>query len=147
MISMSRAEPNQLVVEMTEAAAMSEIDATLRFMRQLKEMGCRFALDDFGCGFSSFYYLKRFEADYLKVADSLIRDLKSDHSNRVFVKALNDFGRGMRKQIIAECVESADVLQLLVEAGGQYAQGHLFQQPMPVTYPPASEAGAEAMTA
>jgi diguanylate cyclase (GGDEF)-like protein/PAS domain S-box-containing protein len=120
----------QLVFEITETAAMSDIDITLNFIRELKAMGCRFALDDFGAGFNSFYYLKRLDIDYIKIDGSFIRDLAQDESNRVFVKALNDVARGMNKQVIAEWVESTDVLQLLIDMGIQYGQGYLFQQPL-----------------
>ena len=130
MLSISKADPSQLVFEITETAAMSEIDVTLNFIRKLKQMGSRFALDDFGAGFSSFYYLKRFEVDYLKIDGSFIRDLASDESSRVFVKALNDVARGMSKQVIAEWVETPEVLKLLQDMGAQYGQGYLFKQPM-----------------
>lgn len=129
MLSVSKVDPGQLVFEITETAAMSEIDVTLSFIRQLKEMGSRFALDDFGAGFSSFYYLKRFEVDYLKIDGSFIRDLCSDTSNQVFVKALNDVAKGMGKQVIAEWVETPEVLKLLQDIGAQYGQGYLFSKP------------------
>ncbi len=129
MLSVSKVDPRQLVFEITETAAMSEIDVTLNFIRQIKDMGSRFALDDFGAGFSSFYYLKRFEVDYLKIDGSFIRDLGSDKSNQVFVKALNDVARGMGKQVIAEWVETPEVLRLLQDIGAQYGQGYLFSPP------------------
>ncbi|MBI3939157.1 MAG: EAL domain-containing protein [Betaproteobacteria bacterium] len=132
MLRASHVDPSQLVFEITETAAMSEIDVTLTFIRQLKEMGCRFALDDFGAGFSSFYYLKRFEVDYLKIDGGFVRDLATDEGNRIFVKALNDVARGLSKQVIAEWVETPDVLKLLIEMGVQYGQGFLFQQPFPL---------------
>ncbi|MCI3951008.1 MAG: signal transduction protein [Burkholderiales bacterium] len=125
----SRADPSQLVFEITETAAMSEIDVTLTFIRRLKDMGCRFALDDFGAGFSSFYYLKRFEVDYLKIDGSFIRDLAVDEGSRIFVRALNDVARGLSKQVIAEWVETPEVLKILTDMGAQYGQGYLFQRP------------------
>ena len=146
MLSISKANPNQLVFEVKESAAMAEVDATLRFIRQLKEIGCRFALDDFGGAFSSFYYLKRFDVDYLKIDGNLIREL-ADESNQAFVTALNEIARSMRKQVIAESVESAEVLRLLLETGAQYGQGYLFQQPMPLAPQVGSEPSTDAMTA
>ncbi len=125
----SRVDPSQLVFEITETAAMSEIDVTLTFIRQLKDMGCRFALDDFGAGFSSFYYLKRFEVDYLKIDGSFIRDLATDEGSRIFVKALNDVAQGLSKQVIAEWVETPEVLKILTSMGAQFGQGYLFQRP------------------
>lgn len=132
MLQETKADLGQLVFEITETAAMSEIDVTLNFIRRLKDMGCRFAIDDFGAGFSSFYYLKRFEVDYIKIDGSFIRDLANDESNRVFVKALNEVARGMNKQVIAEWVETPAVLKLLVDMGIQYGQGCLFQPPLPL---------------
>lgn len=128
----SGADASQLVFEITETAAMSEIDVTLTFIRQLKDMGCRFALDDFGAGFSSFYYLKRFEVDYLKIDGSFIRDLAKDEGSRLFVRALNDVARGLSKQVIAEWVETPEVLKILTDMGAQYGQGYLFQRPEPL---------------
>jgi diguanylate cyclase (GGDEF)-like protein/PAS domain S-box-containing protein/excisionase family DNA binding protein len=132
MLKETKVNPSQLVFEITETAAMSEIDVTLNFISMLKEMGCRFALDDFGAGFSSFYYLKRFEIDYLKIDGSFIRDLSTDESNRVFVKALNDVAKGMNKQVIAEWVETPEALKLLSDMGIQYGQGYLFRKPEPL---------------
>ena len=128
----SGVNPNQLVFEITETAAMSEIDVTITFIKQLKEMGCRFALDDFGAGFSSFYYLKRFDVDYLKIDGSFIRDLATDEGSRIFVRALNDVARGLDKQVIAEWVETPDALNLLLGMGTQFGQGYLFQRPVPL---------------
>ncbi|MBX9811751.1 MAG: EAL domain-containing protein [Burkholderiales bacterium] len=132
LLRTSQVDPGQLVFEITETAAMSEIDVTLTFIRRLKDMGCRFALDDFGAGFSSFYYLKRFEVDYLKIDGSFIRDLATDEGSRIFVKALNDVARELNKQVIAEWVEKPEVVKLLVEMGTQFGQGFLFQGPEPL---------------
>ena len=128
----SGVNPSQLVFEITETAAMSEIDVTITFIKHLKEMGCRFALDDFGAGFSSFYYLKRFDVDYLKIDGSFIRDLATDEGSRIFVRALNDVARGLDKQVIAEWVETPEALNLLLGMGTQFGQGYLFQHPVPV---------------
>jgi len=132
LLKNSGVDPGQLVFEITETAAMSQIDVTLEFIRKLKSMGCRFALDDFGTGFSSFYYLKRFEVDYLKIDGSFIRDLATDQGSRIFVKALNDLARELHKQVIAEGVETPEVAKLLVEMGTQFGQGRLFQEPQPL---------------
>jgi EAL domain-containing protein (putative c-di-GMP-specific phosphodiesterase class I) len=132
LLANSRTQPNQLVLEITETAALSEIDVTLKFIRRLKEMGCRFALDDFGAGFSSFYYLKQFDVDYLKIDGSFVRDLASDNGSRLFVKALNDVAHGLNKQVIAEWVEEPEVSDLLMQMGTRYGQGFLFQKPQPL---------------
>jgi diguanylate cyclase (GGDEF)-like protein/PAS domain S-box-containing protein len=124
---------NQLVFEITETAAMTDVDVTQQFIRELKQLGCRFALDDFGAGFSSFYYLKRFDVDYLKIDGGFIRDLATDDgSNRTFVKALCDVARNLNKQVIAEWVEDREVIKVLTEMGTLYGQGFLFHRPAPL---------------
>lgn len=135
LLKSSNVDPRQLVFEITETAAMAEIDVTLGFIRRLKDMGCRFALDDFGAGFSSFYYLRRFEVDYLKIDGSFIRDLGADEGNRLFVRALNDVALGLKKQVIAEWIETPDALRLLKDMGTQFGQGYLFQRPQPLQEP------------
>ncbi|HTD89983.1 MAG TPA: bifunctional diguanylate cyclase/phosphodiesterase, partial [Burkholderiales bacterium] len=125
----SDVQPNQLVFEITETAALSDIDVALKFIRRLKEIGCRIALDDFGSGFSSFYYLKQFDVDYLKIDGSFIRDLASDNGSRLFVKALIDVAHGLNKQVIAEWVEDATAVDLLMRMGTQFGQGYHFHRP------------------
>jgi len=132
MLAASDITHNQLVFEITETAAMSDVDLTLQFIKELKHMGCRFALDDFGAGFSSFYYLKRFDVDYLKIDGGFIRDLATDEGNRIFVKALCDVAQGLNKQVIAEWVEDREVMKILTEMGTVYGQGYLFFRPMPL---------------
>ncbi len=133
LLASRHARPDQLVFEITETAALSEIDVTLNFIRRLREMGCRLALDDFGAGFSSFYYLKQFDVDYLKIDGSFVRDLLTDPGSRLFVKALNDVAHGLNKQVIAEWVETPEVRDLLMQMGAQYGQGFLFQKPQLLT--------------
>jgi PAS domain S-box-containing protein/excisionase family DNA binding protein len=145
-LSVSKASPNQLVFGVSECDAMADVDATLAFNRRLKETGCRFALHDFGAGFSSFYYLRRFDVDYLKIDAALVRNL-ADAGNRTFVKALNDVARTLHKQVIAQEVESVEVLPALIETGTCYAQGGLFRQPVPLAPAPGRESGANAMRA
>jgi EAL domain-containing protein (putative c-di-GMP-specific phosphodiesterase class I) len=132
MLAGSKVTHNQLVFEITETAAMSDVDVTQHFIRELKQMGCRFALDDFGAGFSSFHYLKRFDVDYLKIDGGFIRDLATDEGNRIFVEALCYVGRKLNKQVIAEWVEDRDVMKILTDMGTLYGQGFLFHRPAPL---------------
>ena len=131
MLAAAPIDHSQLVFEITETAAMSSVDVTQEFIAQMKGMGCRFALDDFGAGFSSFYFLKRFDVDYLKIDGSFVRDLASDNASRLFVRALCDVARGLNKQVVAEWVEDQSVMDILVEMGVQYGQGYLFARPLP----------------
>jgi EAL domain-containing protein (putative c-di-GMP-specific phosphodiesterase class I) len=132
MLAGSDINHSQLVFEITETAAMSDVDVTQQFIRELKQMGCRFALDDFGAGFSSFYYLKRFDVDYLKIDGGFVRDLATDEGNRIFVRALCDVARGLNKQVVAEWVENRETMVILSEMGTLFAQGYLFHRPAPL---------------
>lgn len=132
LLTKSGVNPKQLVFEITETAALSQIDITLKFIRRMKDFGCRIALDDFGVGFSSFYYLKQFEVDFLKIDGSFIQSLASDNGSRLFVKALTDVAQGMNMQVIAEWVEDSAALDLLKQMGTQYGQGYLFHKPAPL---------------
>jgi len=132
MLATSGVDPSQLVFEITETAAMSDVDITQQFIRELKKMGCRFALDDFGAGFSSFYYLKRFDVDYLKIDGGFVRDLAIDEGNRIFVRALCDVARGLNKQVVAEWVETRETMSILKDMGTLYGQGYLFHRPAPL---------------
>jgi diguanylate cyclase (GGDEF)-like protein/PAS domain S-box-containing protein len=131
MLAAAPVDHDQLVFEISENAAMAEMGVTQEFISQMKKLGCRFALDDFGGGFSSFYFLKRFEVDYLKIDGNLIRGLASDEANRLFVRALCDVARGLYKQVIAAWVENPEVLKILTEMGVQYGQGFVFSHPQP----------------
>lgn len=127
IIKTSDVPGERLVFEVSEKAAMENIDATAAFIDQLRPLGARFALDDFGTGFSSFYYLKRFEVDYLKIHRSFTQDLQDNAESRVFVKAVNGLARDLKRQVVAKGVENAQTLKLLKEAGTLYAQGKFLQ--------------------
>ncbi|MBX9903271.1 MAG: EAL domain-containing protein [Burkholderiales bacterium] len=139
IVKTSDVSGERLVFEVSEKAAMENIDATAAFIDQLRPLGSRFALDDFGTGFSSFYYLKRFEVDYLKIHRSFTQDLQENAESRVFIRALNGLARELNRQVVAKGVESAETLKLLKEAGTLYAQGKFLQ--------PVARLGAGAVTA
>jgi EAL domain-containing protein (putative c-di-GMP-specific phosphodiesterase class I) len=120
---------SRLVFEVSESAALAEVSVTKGFIKELRQLGCGFSLDDFGSGFSSFYYLRQFDVDFLKIDGSFVRDLTRDEGNRIFVKALCDVGRGLSKQVIAKWIETPEVIGLLSEMGVEYGQGYLFQHP------------------
>lgn len=127
IVQSSEVPGERLVFEISEKAAMENIDATVAFIDRLRPLGARFALDDFGTGFSSFYYLKRFEVDYLKINRSFTQDLHDNAENRVFVKAVNNLARDLKRQVVAKNVENAETLKLLKDAGTLYAQGKFLQ--------------------
>ena len=135
LLSKSTVNLSELVFEITESAAMSNVEMTQNLIRQLRELGCRCALDNFGVGFSSFFYLKRFDVDYLKIDGSLIRELVSDEASRLFVRSLCDVAKGLNKHVIAEWVETPEVLALLKPLGVGFAQGYQIAHPKPFIVP------------
>lgn len=122
--------PERLMVELTEASAVSDLHDAQRFIEALRETGCKICLDDFGAGFSSFAYLKHIQADILKIDGQFIRDLPNDRSNQLFVKAIVDVARGLRKISIAECVEDEATLVVLTALGVDCAQGYHLERPL-----------------
>lgn len=121
-----------LVFEITETAAIENIVDAERFIMSLKHLGCRFALDDFGIGFSSFNYLKRLSVDYLKIDGSFIQNLPGNTTDRHLVKAMVEIAHGLGKKTIAEFVTSAETVRLLHEFGVDYAQGYFIGKPKPL---------------
>ncbi|MAT66158.1 MAG: histidine kinase [Gammaproteobacteria bacterium] len=120
--------------EITETTAISNFKAALRFIRDLKAMGCRFALDDFGSGLSSFSYLKNLPVDYLKIDGTFVRGIATDPVNRTLVGNINDIGHLLGKQTIAEYAEDEATLKELIELGVDYAQGYGIHRPEPLEH-------------
>jgi diguanylate cyclase (GGDEF)-like protein/PAS domain S-box-containing protein len=123
-------EPDRILIELTETSAVSDLHDAQRFIEALHVTGCRTCLDDFGSGFSSFAYLKHLKADILKIDGLFIRDLPNDRDNQVFVKAIVDVARGMRKITIAEFVEDAETLAMLKTFGVDLVQGYHLDMPV-----------------
>ncbi|HZX36274.1 MAG TPA: EAL domain-containing protein [Thermodesulfobacteriota bacterium] len=122
----------QIVFEITETAAVHDLGRAQSFISGLKELGCSFALDDFGVGFTSFLYLKQLDVDYIKIDGSFVRKLNENKSDQLFVRAITDVARGMGIKTIAEFVENEDTMKLLKTIGVDYAQGYYIGKPAPV---------------
>ena len=125
--------PEQLCFEITETAVIANLPKAQVFMHQLKAMGCRFSLDDFGSGFSSFGYLKALPVDYLKIDGVFVRDIASNAINRAMVKAINEVGHVMGLKTVAEYVEDEATLAVIRELGIDYAQGYAVGSLRPLT--------------
>ncbi|MGK5018076.1 EAL domain-containing protein [Janthinobacterium sp. HLS12-2] len=125
--------PEQICFEITETAVIANLPKAQVFMRQLKAMGCRFSLDDFGSGFSSFAYLKALPVDYLKIDGVFVRGIATNAINRAMVKAINEVGHVMGLKTVAEYVENAETLAIIRELGIDYAQGYAVGSPRPLT--------------
>ncbi len=117
-------DPGKLVFEITETSVITNIREAQHFISTLESMGCHFALDDFGKGFSSFEYLKYLPVEFLKIDGSFISNLAQDVVDRQLVKAMVVMSHELGKQVTAEFVSDEKTLQLLKEYGVDYAQGY-----------------------
>lgn len=115
---------HNLCFEITETAVISNMANAIRLISRVRDQGCLFALDDFGCGLSSFTYLKNLPVQYLKIDGSFVRDMHRDRINFSMVEAINKIGHVMGLQTIAEFVESSTLLDKLKDIGVDYAQGN-----------------------
>ncbi|HYF26341.1 MAG TPA: EAL domain-containing protein, partial [Baekduia sp.] len=124
--------PQRLIIEVTETAAIADVERARRFAQRLQALGCGFALDDFGAGFSSFYYLKHLAFDYVKIDGEFVEHLTANHTDRLVVRAVVDIARGVGARTVAECVGDDATVALLRDLGVDYGQGHHLGRPRPV---------------
>jgi diguanylate cyclase (GGDEF)-like protein/PAS domain S-box-containing protein len=136
-------DPAHLIFEVTETAAIANMDEAAKFARRLASAGCRFALDDFGTGFGSFYYLKHLPFDYLKIDGDFIGGPRS-LADELVVKAIVAVAGGLGKETIAEYVTDEETVRLLKDYGVDYGQGYHVGHPQPVweVFPEAELAAA-----
>ena len=123
---------DRICFEVTETAAISNLEDAADFIRELQGLGCRFSLDDFGSGLASYGHLKHLPVDYIKIDGSFIRDVADDPADLALVRSINEMGHLMGKRTIAEYVENDQIRALLAEIGVDYVQGYGVEKPRPL---------------
>jgi len=131
-LQVNRVRPELLCFELTETSAVRNFAGAQSFIHALKGIGCRFALDDFGSGMSSFGYLRNLDVDYVKIDGSFVKGMATDPVNRAIVDMIDHIGKVMGKRTIAESVEHSDSVQALREIGVDYGQGYALHAPVPL---------------
>ncbi|MHB1332066.1 MAG: DUF1631 family protein [Sulfuriferula sp.] len=121
---------DKIIFEVTESAAIERLDAAQDFIEKIKAYGCRFSLDDFGSGYSSFAYLKNLKVNYLKIDGAFVRDMLKDPADFAMVKSMHEVGHSLGLLTVAEYVESDAILAKLREIGIDYAQGYGIEKPL-----------------
>lgn len=119
----------KIIFEITESAAIESLTNAEQFIKKFRRYGCRFALDDFGVGFSSFGYLKNLKVDYLKIDGSFIRDMADNEVDVALVSSMHETSRFLGIKTVAECVENQATLDRLLEIGVNYVQGYFTGKP------------------
>lgn len=124
--------PDKFCFEVTETAAIANLSSANHFISTLKKQGCKFALDDFGSGLSSFAYLKALDVDFLKIDGAFVKDIENEQGDLAIVKSIHEIGRALNKKTIAEFVENDSILKILKGIGVNYAQGYGIERPRPL---------------
>lgn len=121
--------PGMICFEITETVAITNLQETVGFIKDIRAEGCKIALDDFGAGLSSFSYLKAIPADYLKIDGNFVRDIVDDQMDRAIVESINQIAKVAGLKTIAEFVEDKPILEVIKEIGVDYAQGYGIEMP------------------
>lgn len=128
----TQVNPAQLVMEITETALITDMAQAGDWIQTLRKVGCKFAIDDFGSGFSSFSHLRRLPLDYLKIDGSYVRNLPYDESNQHLIRSMVEIARGLGMSTIAEFVGDEPTVRLIRECGVDYGQGFYLGKPAPL---------------
>ena len=128
--------------ELTETTAVSNLESAAKLMRELKTLGCRIVLDDFGSGMSSFTYLKALPVDSLKIDGAFVRGITTDNVDLTLIEAMQKVAHALGISTVAECVENAEALEMLAKIGVNFAQGFHIHRPAPLEYEKHAEAAS-----
>tara|TARA_R110002072_G_scaffold54957_11_gene143668 strand:+ start:2384 stop:4162 length:1779 start_codon:yes stop_codon:yes gene_type:complete len=131
-VAMLRGRPDiaeRMVIEITETAGLEDLEACCRFVSTLRDLGCEIALDDFGAGYTSFRHLKQLAVNKVKIDGSFVRKIGENPENLVFIRTLIDLARTFGLETVAECVETEEEAELLLNEGVNYMQGYAFGKP------------------
>jgi diguanylate cyclase (GGDEF)-like protein len=131
-LSSTNVSPQLVCFEVTETAAILNIDQAIELMSDLRQIGCRFSLDDFGSGLSSFSYLKSLPIDYLKIDGQFVREIVEDPVSNAMVSAINQMSHALGLQTIAEFVENKAIRTQLAGIGVDFGQGNGIDEPVPL---------------
>ncbi len=131
ILKKSGADPKSLMIELTEGIVIENIDDTISKMNALKNLGIRIAIDDFGIGYSSLVYLKRFPLDQLKINQNFVRDINTDPNDAVIVETIISMAKHLGLEVVAEGVETDDQLGFLIDRGCHSFQGYFYSRPLP----------------
>lgn len=131
----NHADPQQLLFEITETAAVAHVNSARRFAQRARDLGCRIAIDDFGAGFGSFYYLKNLPIDYLKIDGEFVQGAPYNPADALIVETIRDLARGLGHEVIAEHCADEQTEQWLIEHDITLHQGYHHAPPRPLTHP------------
>lgn len=131
-IKQSGIDPDCVCFEVTETAAIANLNDAIQFISVLRDIGCKFSLDDFGSGLSSFSYLKNLKVDFLKIDGSFVKNIATDKISVAMVKAINQIGHVMNIKTVAEFVENDEIMKELRKIGVDFAQGYGIHKPAPI---------------
>ncbi len=129
LLATTNFDVSKLCIEITETAVVSHISKAIDFIGQLKPLGCKFSLDDFGSGSSSYGYLKQLPVDYLKIDGSLIKSIENEFIDKAIVKSINEIAHKMNIKTVAEYIENDNIMQIVKEIGIDYGQGYGIHKP------------------
>lgn len=132
IIETTQCNPHRLEIEITESAMMHDTDRAIHILNELQEMGMKISLDDFGTGYSSLTYLKKFPIDTLKIDQSFVRNADLKGYDGVIISAITEMCNQLRIKVVAEGVETEEILNFLKKRNCHVAQGFFFSRPLPV---------------